>query len=107
MYDSYDKMFSYWKVQCDKGCINATAIRTYLSLLWVSISYVYYKLKIGEKPIAFSILQQHADLFLYATTPKSKRVAKILKIIGVKNTVVFLGRYWQLRTWIKGNALQA
>lgn len=105
VYESYDKMFSYWKVQCDKGCINATAIRTYLSLLWVSISYVYYKLKTGEKPIAFSILQQHADLLLFATTTKPKRVAKILKLLGVKNTVAFLGRYWQLRNRIKGNAL--
>lgn len=107
VYESYDKMFSYWKVQCDKDCINATTIRTYLSLLWVSISYVYYKLKADEKPIAFDILQRHQDLFLYATTPKSRRVAKMLKVLGVKNTLLFLGWYWQLRNWIKGNALQA
>ena len=107
VYESYDKMFSYWKVQCDKGCVNAAAIRTYLSLLWVSISYVYYKLKADEKPIVFNILQHHADLLLYATTPKSKRVAKMLKVLGVKNSVAFLGWYWQLRNRVKGNALQA
>ena len=107
VYESYDKIFSYWKVQCDKGCENAAAIRTYLSLLWVSISYVYNRLKIDEKPIAFNILKHHVDLFSHATTPKSRRVARILKIWGVKNTVVYLGRYWQLRNWIKGNALQA
>lgn len=107
VYESYDKMFSYWKAQCDKGCENSQAIRTYLSLLWVSISYIYYKLKKGEKTIAFNILRNHADLFLYATTSKSRRVAKMLKVLGVKNTILFLGRYWQLRNWIKGNALQA
>jgi len=107
VYESYDKMFSYWKVQCDNGCENSTAIRTYLSLLWVSISYVYYKLKTSEKTIAFNILRNHADLFSYANTSKSRRVANMLKVFGVKNTILFLGRYWQLRTWIKGNALQA
>ena len=107
VYESYDKMFSYWKVECDEGCENAAAIRAYLSLLWVSISYVYYKLKPGEKQTAFNILQHHTDLLIYATTPKSKRVAKMLKVLGVKNTLLFLGWYWQLRNWIKGNALQA
>jgi len=107
VYESYDKIFLYWKVQCNQGCVNATAIMTYLSLLWVSISYIYYRLKTDEKPIAFNILKHHADLFLHATTPKSRRVAKILKIFGVKNTIIFLGRYWQLRNWVKGNALQA
>jgi glycosyltransferase involved in cell wall biosynthesis len=107
VYESYDKIFSYWKVQCDNSCQNAAAIRAYLSLLWVSISYVYYKLKTTEKPIAFNILQRHSDLLLYATPPKSRRVAKMLKVLGVKNTVMFLGQYWQLRNWIKGNALQS
>lgn len=107
VYESYDKMFSYWKVECDKGCVNAAAIRAYLSLLWVSISYVYYKLKTEDKPIVFNILQHHTDLLIYATTPKSRRVAKMLKVLGVKNTLLFLGWYWQLRNRVKGNALQA
>lgn len=107
VYESYDKMFSYWKMQCDNGCENAAAIRAYLSLLWVSISYVFYKLKPEEKTTAFNILRHHKDLLIYATTPKSRRVAKMLNVLGVKTTLVVLGWYWQLRNWIKGNALQA
>jgi hypothetical protein len=41
-------------------------------------------------------------LLRYAATPKSRRVAKMSKVLGVRSTLVFLGWYWQLRNRIKG-----
>ena len=100
--ESYDKIFTYWKEQCDKGCINAAAIRIYLCDLWVSRGYCYYKLKTEDKPVAYDILRRHVDLLNYAITPKSRRVAKMSKVLGVRPTLVVLGWYWQLRNRIKG-----
>lgn len=100
--ESYDKIFTYWKEQCDKGCINAAAIRVYLCDLWVSRGYCYHKLKVEDKPVAYGILRCHADLLRYAVTPKSRRVSKISKVLGVRPTLVVLGWYWQLRNLIMG-----
>ena len=100
--ESYDKIFTYWKKQCDKGCINAVAIRIYLCDLWVSRGYTYYKLKTEDKPVAYGILRRHFDLLRYAATPKSRRVAKMSKVLGIRPTLVVLGWYWQLRNRIKG-----
>ena len=100
--ESYDKIFTYWKEQCDKGCINAAAIRVYLCDLWVSRGYCYHKLKVEDKPVAYGILRCHADLLRYAVTPKSRRVSKISKVLGVRPTLVVLGWYWQLRNHIMG-----
>ena len=102
VYESYDKIFSYWKEQCNNGCENSGAIRIYLSDMWVSRGYAYYQLKTTEKPAALGILKQHVDLLQHAATPKSQRVAKMTQILGVKKTVCVLGLYWQLRTWIIG-----
>lgn len=101
VYESYDKIFSYWKEQCDSGCKNAATIRIYLADMWVSRGYAYYQLKVEEKTAAFDILQRHVDLLKYAFTPKSQRVAKMVQLLGAKITLSLLGWYWQLRNRIK------
>ena len=101
VYESYDKIFSYWKEQCDSGCKNAATIRIYLADMWVSRGYAYYQLKVEEKNAAFDILQRHVDLLKYAFTPKSQRVAKMVQLLGAKITLSLLGWYWQLRNRIK------
>ena len=105
VYQSYDKIFSYWKEQCNNGCNNAHAIRIYLANMWVNRGYSYYQLDADSKPEALAILRHHKDLLQYAATPKSKRIAKLVKFVGVRNTAVVLGCYWQLRTKIKRNAV--
>ena len=97
VYHSYDQIFTYWKTQCEAGCINATAIRSYLANMWVSIGYVYDNLSISEKPLALSILQKHVDLLNYGQTPKSKRTKLLVQVLGVRVTVIMLGKYWQIR----------
>ena len=104
-YQSYDKIFNYWKEQCDNGCNNAQAIRIYLANMWVNRGYTYYQLDAANKPEALNILHRHKDLLQHAATPKSKRIDKLVKFIGVRNTAVVLGYYWQLRTKIKQNAV--
>ena len=101
VYESYDKIFSYWKEQCDMGCKNAATIRIYLADMWVSRGYAYYQLKADEKPAALDILQRHVDLLQHASTPKSQRVAKMVQLLGTKTTLYLLGWYWQLRNQIK------
>lgn len=101
VYESYDKIFSYWREQCDTGCKNAAAIRIYLADMWVSRGYAYYQLEAEQKPAALAILQRHVDLLQYASTSKSQRVAKLAQLLGVKTTVCLLGWYWQLRNRIK------
>lgn len=100
-YRSYDKIFTYWKAQCDKGCKNADAIRFVMANLWVSRSYVYYSLKDNNKPEAFDILKKHTDVLDYGCSAKSKRVRRMVKSIGVRATVTMLGWYWQLRSFVK------
>lgn len=95
---SYDKIFTDWKEQCQKGCMNAKAIRTYMANLWVSRGYSFYKLSKADKPEALSILKKHADLLDYADTPKAKRVRILVRTIGVRPTTVLLGIYWRLRS---------
>lgn len=99
-YHSYDQIFTYWKSQCDKGCTNANAIRSFLANMWVSRGYAYYSLKNTDKPEALRILRNHADLLIYGCSPKSKRIQKLVKLIGVRGSVVALGWYWQLRSYV-------
>ncbi len=103
--DSYDKIFTYWKAECDKGCVNAKAIRVYLANLWVSRGYDYNKLKSIDKPHALSIMKRHADLLDHASTPKARHTAKLVQIIGIKSTIILLGWYWSLRTLLKRTAI--
>ena len=100
-YRSYDQIFSYWKTQCDAGCMNAAAIRAYLANMWVSRGYVFYGLDATDKPEAIGILQRHRDLLNYGYSAKSKRIRRMALLIGVKPTVMALGWYWQLRSYIK------
>ncbi len=101
VYESYDKIFTYWKQQCNNGCSNAAPIRIYLADMWASRGYAYYLLKSSERPIAYDILRRHADLLRYAATPKARRAAKMAGVLGTRITVAVLGCYWLLRNKIK------
>ena len=105
VYHSYDKIFSYWKEQCENGCINAQPIRIYLADMWVSRGYKYHQLQTKDKPEALTILTRHKDLLNYAATPKAKRTAKMVSVLGVKLTFILLGIYWRLRTRYKGHVV--
>ena len=96
-YHSYDQIFTYWKAQCDEGCKNAAAIRAFMANMWVSRGYAYHSMADNDKPEALCILQKHTDLLNYSQTPKSKRVQRMVPLIGVKNTATVLGWYWRLR----------
>ncbi len=97
VYNSYNQLFSYWKDQCDSGCINAESIRIYLADMWVSLGYGYNHLLRVEKPIALRILQKHIDLLDYGKSQKSKLAKLLVQMCGVKLTIIILGRYWQIR----------
>jgi glycosyltransferase involved in cell wall biosynthesis len=98
---SYDTIFTHWSEQCQQGCINSAAIRAFMANLWVSRGYNYHRLQTAERPEAFSILKRHAGLLHYAATPKSHRVAKMVQMLGIRNTLIVLGWYWQLRIRFK------
>lgn len=100
-YRSYDKIFTYWKAQCNNGCKNTNAIRSVMANLWVSRGYDYHALKDAEKSEALLVLKKHTDLLNYGISPKSKRTRRMVKLIGVRATVVVLGWYWQLRSLVK------
>lgn len=105
-FQCYDRMFIYWKEQCDQGCVNAAAIRIYLANMWVSRGYIYYKLHASEKNEALAILRRHTNLLRYAETPKSQRTAWLLSHFGVRCTIIILGLYWCLRTFIIGHKIE-
>lgn len=100
-YHSYDKIFSYWKSQCDAGCKNAHIIRAYMANMWVNRGYAYHRLADNDKPEALRVLQKHAGILIYGRSSKSKRVRRMVQCIGVRMTAVVLGCYWQLRSCIK------
>lgn len=105
VYNSYDTIFDYWKKQCNHNCVNADIIRIYLAELWVSRGYKYYQIQKKDKTAVLDILKRHADLLTYAGTPKAKRTAKVVRILGVKLTLTLLGFYWRIRTLYKEHAI--
>jgi hypothetical protein len=68
-----------------------------LADMWVSRGYCYHKLPSSEKPEALAVLKRHTRILKYAETPKARRTACLLNIIGVKSTIFLLGVYWRLR----------
>lgn len=100
----YDIIFSYWKEQCQCNCVNADAIRVYMANLWVSRGYNYHRLQTQDRPEVLNILKRHTDLLYYSATPKACRVKALVKLLGVNNTLFFLGIYWRMRTIIKKDA---
>ena len=102
---SYDKLFTDWKEKCRQGCVNAEAILTYMANLWVSRGYKFHQLQTKDKPEVLAILKRHADLLNYAGTPKARRTAKMVSVLGVKLTFILLGIYWRLRTRYKGHVV--
>ena len=101
VYDSYDKIFAYWKKQCHQKCINYETILVYLAEMWVSMSYNYYRIDKKDRPKALSILRRHVDLLQYADTPKSKRGAILARLVGAKGAVVLLGLYKKVQKMIR------
>lgn len=101
-YHSYDQILTFWKEQCNNECINAKAIRIYLANMWVNRGYNYYKLQKADQSTALTMLERHTDLLDYAATTKARRTAWMVKHLGVKHTVFFLGLYWRLRSGILG-----
>lgn len=104
-YQSYDKIFSYWKEACQQGCVNADAIRVYLANLWVSGAYFYYQLSSSQKKTALQILKHHKDLLIYAHSQMAKGARTLVRIIGVRNSVVLLSYYKYLRLIITKNVV--
>lgn len=96
-YESYDTIFSYWKKQCDQGCVNAKAIGIFMADMWVSRGYLFYKLQPTEKPKALAILKRHTSLLKGGETQKAKLPALLTKLLGVRITVWILSLYWRLK----------
>lgn len=101
IYESYDRIFTFWKEPCGHDCVNAAPIRIYLADMWVSRGYGYYQQKKKDKPMALAVLKRHADLLRYAGTPKARRAAFLVRYFGVKRAAVLLGVYWRLRSVVK------
>ena len=105
VYDSYDKIFSYWKGQCAKGCTNSNIIMAYMSSMWVNRGYVFNKLPDDDKAAALQILRRHVDLLDYAHSQKTRLARKLVKYFGVRNAAILLGWYWHWRTRFVGNVV--
>ena len=103
VYHSNDRILTHWEASCLNGCVNSDSILSFLANIWVSLGYHLHKLKESDKLEAISILKRHKGLLRYATTPKTRRTALLVKTIGVRRTTVILGLYWQLRTAITGD----
>ena len=101
-YQSYDQIFSYWDEQCKRGCKNSEVIRIFMSDMWVSRGYSFYKLQASEKSAASAIMKRHANLLKYAKTRKSKCAAKLVSLFGVGGAVAVLSLYWRLRMIVIG-----
>ena len=105
IYDSYDKIFSYWEKQCDDGCINASVIRVYMADLWVNMGYVYHKLSFKNRPVALRVMKRYQGFLRYAHSSKAKRAKTLVRYFGVRGALVLLGWYWRLRIVIKKNVV--
>ncbi len=106
VFHSNDRILTNWETLCSDGCVNSASILSFLANIWVSLGYRIHMLKDTERPEAVSILNRHKDLLRYATTPKTRRTALLVKIVGVRRTTHVLGFYWHLRTAILGNVVK-
>ncbi len=104
-YQSYDKIFTQWKEECKKGCVNADAIRVYLANLWVSGGYFYYQLSAAQKKTALEILKRHQDLLTFANSPKAKATKTLIRIMGVRAAMTLLGLYKRARLAMAKNVV--
>ena len=105
VYDSYDKIFSYWKPLCHDGCTNGESIVAYLADLWVNRGYAWHMLPAGERRQGCLFLKKHRDLLRYAQSRKARRAAALVRLTGVWSTAVLLGWYWKLRTLVTRNVV--
>ena len=103
IFRSNDRILTNWEKSCENGCVNNTSILAFLANIWVSLGYRIHMLNNSEKSEAISILERHKDLLQYATTPKTRRTALMVKMIGVRLSSQILGFYWSLRTIFTGN----
>lgn len=99
--ESYDRMWSTWTARCREGARQADVVMGYLANLWVSRGYHYYQHRAADKPAVRCILRRHAGLLNYAATPKARRVARLVRLLGVRPALWLLGCYWQLRGIMK------
>ena len=104
-YQSYDKIFSYWKEQCRSECVNAKAIGVYLVNQWVSCGYHYYQLAKSEKNAALQIMRRHTDLLVYAYSPKAKITKTLVCVLGVRMTIYILSLYKKVKLNVRGNVV--
>ncbi len=105
VYDSYDKIFSYWKPECAAACINAGAIGAYLADLWVNRGYALHMLPPADRGEGSAFLKRHKDLLRYARSRKARIADSLVRLAGVGVTAALLGWYWRLRTIIKKNVV--
>lgn len=100
-YIDYDKVFIYWKDRCRQRCVNADAILACLANIWVNRGYRYFELTAKDKPTALKILRSHTDLLDYASTSKTKIIARLVHLFGVRATTFLLGVYCRVRLLVK------
>lgn len=105
VYHSNDRILTNWETSCSDGCVNHASILSFLANIWVSLGYHVHLLQDEDKPEAIRLLKKHKGILRYATTPKTRRTAILVKTIGVKWTAVVLGVYWHLRTAVTGNVV--
>ncbi len=104
-FHSNDQTFTHWESLCFDGCANSASILSFLANIWVSLGYHCHMLTNTERPEAISILKHHKNLLQYANTPKTRRTALLVKMIGVNQTTILLGLYWRLRNIIIHNVV--
>ncbi len=105
MYESYDRIFAYWKEQCRLGCVNAAAILSYLADMWVSRGYGYCMIDKKDKPAALAVLKRHKDLLRHSCSRKARRAARLVNMFGVTVAAELLGIYWRVRRTVKSDAV--
>lgn len=96
VFESYDKIFSYWRIQCENGCKNATVIRWYMANMWVNRAYAYTKISDSEKAAAYAVLKRNVDYLNYGKAVKTKLALRLSQLFGIKTAVYVLGMYWKV-----------
>ena len=59
---------------------------------------IYCNLERSEKPKALETIKHHLNLFSYPCNHKTQKVRRLLSLIGLKHTCIFLGLFRKLRS---------
>lgn len=91
--NSYNYMFDKWCKVLDEKKKSDIIFLQYLAFIFPTIVYHYYFIPRKDRIDAYHKIRIMSNMLRYASTPKAIRVARCIRIIGLRMTTILFGLY--------------